>query len=125
MRLRRAGAAGARRSPRGRQGLLALGDAAAPDQALPVQGSQATLAELDQRQHLLVQRQRLVFLPGQAEESFHKGLQTHSCKEKVLTGDREHSISSSLHSVGIILSLVSCGSKAKRACDGCEHKQSC
>lgn len=120
--LGRAGAGGAGRSPRSP---AALGEPAAPHQALPVQRCQATLAQLDQRRHLLVQRQRLVLLLGQAEESFHKGLQTHSCKEKVFAGDWKLGISSSLHSAGIILSPVSCGSEAKGVCDGCERKQSC
>lgn len=60
----------------------ALHDPAATNQALLVQGSQVILTKIDQRCHLLVEREGLVFFLSQAEERFDKGLQTHSCKEK-------------------------------------------
>lgn len=60
----------------------ALHDPAATNQALFVQGSQVTLAKIDQRCHLLAKWGGLVFFLSQAEERFDKGLQTHSCKEK-------------------------------------------
>ena len=69
----------------------ALHDPAATDQALFIPGSQLVLTEVDQRRHLLVKQQGLVFFLSQAEESFDKGLQTHSCKEKAFKGDSGHS----------------------------------
>lgn len=56
--------------------------------ALFIQDSELILTEINQQCHLLVEWEGLVFLLSQTEESFHEGLQTHSCKEKVFIGGR-------------------------------------
>lgn len=69
-----------------------LHDPTATNQALLIQGCQVILAKINQRCHLLVKWERLELFLSQAKESFHKGLQTHSCKEKVLRGDSQQSV---------------------------------
>lgn len=103
----------------------ALHDAPATKQALFIQGSQVILTEIDQRCHLLVKWEGLVFFLSQAEESFDKGLQTHSCKEKAFIGDSQHSVLQQTALFKHNNPSCSLSTKVKRVRAGCGLIQLC